>query len=249
MPDLAEVLDVPQVAERLHLSRYEVYRLIRSGTLDSHRHAGKILVPRDAVARLELAPRPAGRPFSATVSWALLTLLALHQHPDEVSDTTDELSSSRHWQICRYLQETEADELAGRLRRRARRRAYFAHPSLRHELLADRRFAPAGISALARVHADLVAGRDAPAEGYISTADLDAVVEAYGLLDDAPTTNVIVHVVDDLELVPTFLDDRTATTPVVALDLIESGDPRTVEAGLELWHHTVGTYRRGRADA
>ena len=236
MTDLSDALDVHQAAARLGVSRPEMYRLIGSGAVSAHKFADRWAIPVEAVRRAELSPRPIGRPFSIAASWALLRLVS---HLD-----VPELSPSRRSQLRRHLRDDDDRELAGRLRARASRRSLFAHPSSLPRLLADRAIVPSGTSALDEVDADLVIGGAPPAEGYVHARDEASLFKAHSLMGGLGATNVLLHVVDDAVDVP--LRVGVAVPAVVALDLIESGDPRSVGAGWTLWSQALAEVRRGR---
>lgn len=231
MVDLSQVLEVDEAAARLNVSRRELYRLIQEGALDAFEFAGRLAVPVEALRRLELAPRPVGRPFSPNAAWALLRMVS---HLD-----VPELSASRRSQLRRHLRDGHPDDLAGRLRSRAARHAWFVHPSMQRRLLDDQRFLPSGLSALDAVGADLVASEDV-VEAYVEADALAAVADEVGALDEAAVRNVVLHVVGDLSWVPQRIG--LAAPAVVALDLIESGDPRAVAAGHRLWREQLADY-------
>lgn len=236
MADLSQVLQVDEAAARLNVSRRELYRLIHEGALDAFEFAGRLAVPVDALRRLELAPRPVGRPFSPSSAWALLRMVShLEVHG---------LSASRRSQLRRHLRAGHPDDLAGRLRSRAARRSWFVHPSMHRRLLDDKRFVPSGFSALDAVGADLVASEDR-VEGYIEARQLAAAADEVGALDDSGIRNAVLHLVDDLAWLPQRMG--LAAPAVVALDLIESGDPRAVAAGHKLWRHQLADFE-GRDD-
>lgn len=235
MPNLTDVLDLPQAAQRLGVSRSEMYRLIDSGAVDAHKFAGRWFISVEELRRTESAPRPVGRPFSPAASWALIRLLSHLDVPD--------LSASRRSQLRRHLREDTSQELAGRLRRRALRRTLFAHPSALPRLLNDPAVVPSGLSALEEVGADLTVAEASVAEGYVHDRDVTRLVAAHALTQEPHSTNLVLHVVDDAAHVPTRVG--VAVPAMVALDLIESGDTRTAGAGWELWAQLLAEVRGG----
>lgn len=233
MSDLSNALDVDQAAQRLGVSRQGLYRLIADGAIDAHKFADRWVIPAAAVRRAELAPRPAGRPFSVPASWGLIRLMS---HLDAPS-----LSRSRLAQLRRHLREDDPRRLAGRLRNRALRKGFFAHPSVLPRLLADPRVVPSGVSALEEVGADLVVGLGGPSEGYVAAGKMASLLRDFKMAKAAGVENVVLHVVDDSVDVPSRM--RVAVPAVVALDLIESGDSRSVGAGWGLWADTLKAAR------
>lgn len=229
-----------EAAARLGVRREEIYRLIRSGVLPHDRVAGRIVISEGALRRLEATPRPVGRRFAATAAWTMLWMLSHRGLPNEVA-ALGHVSASRRSQLRRHLLAGDAMELASRLRGRARRESLYCHPAARERLLRAPEATPAGYSALEQVEADLIAGHDAPAEAYVGVQGFERLTKNLGLLRDAPERNVVLHVVDDLEMVPQSMG--AASPPVVALDLIESGDARAGAAGRQLWRDWLQRYR------
>lgn len=71
-------------------------------------------------------------------------------------------------------------------------------------------------------------------EGYVRAGQLDDVVKQFGLDDQSARPNVLLRVIDD-EVWPFEPGQRAASRAVVAVDLLESDDPRARRAGAELW--------------
>lgn len=239
--DLAEFVEVGDAAERLGVSEREIYRLVEGGVLSAGRFGGRVAVDEGSLRRVLLAPRPRGRPFAPGPAWAMLRMLSL----DDPSWGEQRLSASRVSQLRRHLRRDDVEDLAGRLRGRARRVAVFAHPSLLKRLDEIDAWVPSGGSALEDVRRDWsvnLVGRDLPAEGYVEGQSLEAVLGPLPNSDAPPgPVNVVAHVVERLSAVP--LRMGLAAPPVVALDLIESGDSRMVGAGLDLWRREVAQWR------
>lgn len=70
-------------------------------------------------------------------------------------------------------------------------------------------------------------------EGYVNDADLADLAVRYGLDEQAERPNVLLHVVVDASW-PFRRGQCWAGRAVVAVDLLESDDPRSQRAGAEL---------------
>lgn len=89
----------------------------------------------------------------------------------------------------------------------------------------------AGVSASAAHGVGLVVGDGF--EGYVRAGELDEFVERFGLDDQAARPNVLLRVVDDVAW-PFRRGQRAAGRAVVAVDLLESDEPRARRAGAEV---------------
>jgi len=234
MPVPLAGLSVREAAEELGVSPSAVRQLIAQGQVRASRFAGRIVIDPDHLRQVRAAARPAGRPFSVPAAWALLRLLA-DQQPGP-------LSASRLSQLRRHLRADDPQMLAGRLRRRADLAFYYVHPSLLDDLAAEPGYVLAGRSAAERVGADL-AGDGGPFEVYLPPAAAERLV-----LDDAAdpevavgVANLVVRIVEPGQL-PEH-EPGLAAAPVVALDLIESGESRAIGAGWRLWHDQLDAWR------
>lgn len=76
--------------------------------------------------------------------------------------------------------------------------------------------------------ADLLVGE--AFDGYVCASDLDELVSQFRLESQVDRSNVVLRVVDDL-VWPFGPGQRVAGRAVVAVDLLESDDPRTSRAG------------------
>lgn len=230
---LRDAVPVAEAASRLGVPADKLRALTRAGDVHAPRRAGRWFVPVAELRRLEGLPRPDGRPYTATSAWALLGLLA-GQHPAG-------LSPQRLSQLRRQLRQADAAELAGRLRHRARRQLAFVHPSQLPHLQADPRVVRSGWREAGSTDTPLLPADDVPADLYLAVCDLAALRERYLVADADEVANVVLRTVDDTVVVPSA--DGVAAPPVVALDLLETGDPRAVDAGLQLFGRLVQAHR------
>ncbi len=227
-------MSVAEAAARLGMSPAAIRHLVANGDLDAERFAGRISIPSQNVQRLGLAPRPSGRPFAPSGAWAILRMLS---HQD-----VEGLSAPRRSQLRRHLRDDDSEGLAGRLRARAVRHGWYVHPSLHDNLVASASWLSSGRSALEQVNANLIGRVDPLVEGYLPAADLDHLAEAVAADRSPVAANVIVRAVGEVADVPSRIG--VAAPAVVALDLIESGEARAVDAGWELWHGQMSRWRQ-----
>jgi hypothetical protein len=89
----------------------------------------------------------------------------------------------------------------------------------------------AGVSASAEQGVGLVV--EDGFEGYVRAGELDGIVERFGLDDRAARPNVLLRVIEEAAW-PFRRGQRAAGRAVVAVDLLESDDPRARRAGAEL---------------
>lgn len=227
--DFTDVLTVKQAAERLDLAPSELSRWVRRGDLQARKLGSQWFIPTCEVERARYLSWPVGRPFSERASWGILQLL---NHEPSVPE-----QPSRIWQLRRALRDhaDDVEQFAGKLRSRAERQLFYAHPAVMptlHDRIKQRDdIMLSGLSALGDMKdiSDLLPGHDT-VEAYVQSSKLPEVRSALGLVDDFPTYNVVLHVVNDEVAWPRF---RLGVAPpaLVALDLLESGEPRAVNEG------------------
>lgn len=164
-----------------------------------------------------------GRPLSARSSWAILKLLD-GQSPEGLSRS--ELGRARD----RLLRVAKA--APSELSARAEVHAFVVHRGVRDRLSNDPRLVLGGASAASHYRADLVALDEV--EGYVRAEDLGQLVREYALAPPAggARANVILRV--PVPGWPFNDGKRIASRPVVAMDLIDAGDERSVRAGRAL---------------
>jgi len=188
-------------------------------------HVGRAwVIDGDQLRRIEHRRFEAGRPWSPMSAWAVLAL-ADGDEPD-----LSPVGRSR----ARKRLAQGLDHVAGRLYSRAERQWFYAHPGVLQRLGEAPQVVRSGISAGAEHGADLVVGDGF--EGYVRAGDLDGLVPRFGLDDQADRPNVLFRVIADLAW-PFRPGQRSAGRAVVAVDLLESDEPRTRRAGTELLEH------------
>jgi excisionase family DNA binding protein len=211
--EVSELLSVREAADRLGLSEQAIRQMAASGRLDGLKRSGRWWLDARAVERERRHRAGPGRPLSPAMAWSVLLAasgepsapLARHEnHPARV----------RRWLAGHRL----PDE-AGRLRARARRERFDAHPSELARVLARDDVMKTGISAgeLVGLH-----GGDDEAEGYAPLSHRERMIAEHALVPgDGP---LLVRWVDD-ELWPVVGAD-IAPRVAVLVDLVEHDDPR-----------------------
>ena len=215
-------VSVLEAAEALGISARRVRALIDSGQIAARRSGRRVwLVDLDAARSARRRPRSAGQPISSRSAWAILDL-AEGRRPHGLS--ASEIGRAK--QRVRRL----ADLRPGALASRARVHRLRAHPGVLKRLGEDPALVLGGSSAAGRHGADLIAVDRV--EAYIRPEDLAAFVSRYALRQ-APDgrENVLIRVPSEWQF-PSGV--RDAPVAVVAVDLIDAGDERSVRAGRKL---------------
>ena len=221
MNELArEHVPVSQAGDLLDVHPSRVRAMIAHGQLRAQKLAGRWFVDRRSIESRRSQSAVDGRPFTEANAWALLCLSQGHQ-PDWIS----------RWErsrLRRRLRDDGIEGLAPRLRNRASRELFRAHPAILPKLHEDQRLVPSGVSAASDYQIDIVEPNGF--EAYVSRQDLGEVVEQ-NHLEPSRNPNVIFHVARSrwFDRCP-----REDVLPVVsALDLLEADDERSRRAGRE----------------
>lgn len=218
--NILEGMQVAEAAQALGLSEQRVRALLANGRLEGRKVAGRWFVFPDGIERLRQQQDVRGRQLSPSNAWALL-LAASGQDPEWLSP----------WDRSRLQDRLASDwqSWIPRLRDRARGVRFRAHPGSMKKLHSDRRLLLSGVSAAQQLGLDLI-GRDV-VEGYIRERDLAVLVREYKL-EESSRPNLILHVVVGNWF---FQKNQNEAPPaLVAVDLIESEDPRSRRAGNSL---------------
>ncbi len=216
----AEQIPVAEASVVLEVHPSRVRAMIAAGQLAANKVGGRWFVDRRSVENKRSQGSVDGRPFSEANAWALLCL-SEGKEPDWVS----------RWELSRLrrrLREDGLEKLAPRLRNRASKKQFRAHPSLLKKLREDPRLIPSGVSMAAEHQIDIVELN--AFEAYVSREDLEGVV-AQNYLEPSRGPNVIFHVAAAEWLQRCA---HHAMGPVVsAIDLFEADDEKSRRAGRE----------------
>jgi len=217
-----ELVSVGEAAAMLGVHPQRVHQRIREGSLPAEKVGHQWAVEKDDLRRIMNHTGP-GRPFSSKSSWDLLAVAASDQAASELSPSARSRARSRLRNLLIHASSAPLDDaaaqLAHALRNRAERTLFLASPRDLPDVRHDERVHLSGVS-LPESHMSAVA----VAEGYVSSDDLDALVDDY-LLSPAPRSraNVILHVVTSGTENPAIaaLDDVARSPLVLAADLAE----------------------------
>jgi len=218
------VLSVVDVAEELGVSPRRVRQMLADGVFSAERVGRAWVIDAEQLRQVEHRRPEVGRPWSPKSAWAVLAL-ADGEEPD--------LSPVERSRARKRLAQGLGG-VARRLGARAERRRFYAHPGVLDRLAEAPQVMRAGISAVAEHGVDLVAGDGF--EGYLRAGDLDELVSRFGLDDQAARPNVLLRIVSDV-VWPFRRGQGSAGRAVIAVDLLESDDPRARRAGAELLEH------------
>ncbi len=171
--------------------------------------------------RIALEPR-AGRRFTPARAWGLL-YLADGMMPDW-------LSPQDRWRLSSFIPRLRAGDLRAQLVARARARPFRAHPGLLDGLRSDEALMMTGISASAPLRLGLIGGDDS-VEAYVSENALEDIARRH-YLRPADDVNVVLRVAPSFGW--TWPALRVAPSAAVALDLLDSPEPRARQVGHDL---------------
>jgi len=215
-------LTVAQAAERLKVTPTTVRALIASGELPAKRLGHAWMIPADAVDRRWSRGSRHGRRFVPANAWALLFMAA--DMPAPWIDRHD------RWRLRRYLDTHRLIDIRAQLVDRGQPRSYRAHPGVMTALRTDPALMLTGPTGASEARLGLVGGAG-EVDAYVAAAALAAIVRRHHL---HPTRepNVTLRVVPDFGV--TWPPARIAPIPAIALDLMDSQEPRAQQVGADL---------------
>jgi hypothetical protein len=225
-----EVMGTAEAARRLGMSPQRVRALWHEGALSGRMMANRLLLDRVGVLDLAERDRPATRPLSARNAWTLLLMLA-----DEPSPWA---SASERSRLRRLVYTREERDLAALVRARARTIRLDGVVGAGGYVLRDGHVVPAGAT-LAHRWTDLVV--EGVTEVYATEFVARSLTDRLRLWLD-PQGPIVVHAVPD-DLGDLLRSRAEMPAPVVATDLLDSGDPRSQRAGEALWVKSVQRWR------
>ena len=216
-------VSVREAAQRLSVSPQRIRALAGGGRIPARKLGRDWAIDLDQIGRQDVGRPGRGRPLSARSCWAILDMLA--QKKPEGLSRSERLRA-------RARLESLADSAPGDLSARAEVFRYVIHRGLIERVATDPRIVLGGVSAASNYRADLVALEEI--EGYVRAEDLERLIGDHALL--LPSVGVRVNVLLRVPVPrwPFEEGERIASRGVVAVDLIDAGDDRSVRAGRKL---------------
>jgi excisionase family DNA binding protein len=224
------LLSVAEVAERLSVNPSRVRAMLASGVLGGEKVGGRWLVHDDSVSARERCPGERGRQLSAANAWGVLAIAS--------GKPASWLSASKQRHIRGLLDERGLFRFVPRLRHRARRLEFFAHPGVLRHLAASAEIVRTGASAASAHELGLVAGDELDA--YVAEASLSDLADRWALEPRRRNANLVLRALPD-GLWP--FDERIAPIAAVVVDLAENVDERSLRIGR---HHLEALDRERR---
>lgn len=216
-----------------------VHALARSGQL-AFRMAGRTrLIDPASVHRRKGQLRRAGRPMTSTAAWAaLLTDLGAEKW-DETCRRLG-LSAKQRYNLKGLIARTPAENWAALTKGRATVHRYRVRPAYIDEVLRWSGVVRSGVSATATHGLDLVAADEA--EIY-TDAETHRVLQAEFQLRARESGNMVLRVpAVPAACAQVVLDREVMPMAVVAIDLMDSEDPRSRRTANEIIEHLAGVH-------
>ena len=216
-------LTVAQAAQLLGVSANQVRQLIATGELEAVKAGPAWMIPHRAVESRRDIGWGAGRRLAPANAWALLLLAD--------GDEVPWLPRRTRWRLRHYLETHRLAGIRSRLVDRGRSRAYRAHPSLLNGLRDDPALMLTGATGAMARRLGLVGGAES-VDAYVGAGDLDGVVHRHHLRESRGVPNVTLRVVPPIGIA--WPPAHVAPVSAIALDLLESSEPRARQVGTEL---------------
>lgn len=220
--DDRDLLSTSDAARQLGVQPSRVRALLEAGELRGFKLGERWAVQAESIRERRAGFAPAGRLLEPANAWAVLALAS--------GDSAPALTADARWRLRRLLNKQGLAGLAPRMRRRAHRERYQAHPGVLAPLSQLPELVRTGISAAAAHGLDLAGGNELDA--YVSPLSRDELVRAYALEPVRAGGNVSLRVLLD-GLWPFVAHQAVAPLAAVALDLSEDADSRSLRAGDE----------------
>lgn len=221
MLEPVDLLPVADAAKLLNVSQRRVRQMLAAGALSGRRLGSVWLVDEASARDVARRRRAAGRPMSVENAWKAMVLASGCDLPR--GHGADRARLRRLLDMRGGL-----GPLLSAFGQRGDPVRLRAHPGVLSRLAGNDAVVLSGASAALHYGLDLVAANDL--EGYTRVGALDRLEQKYALERDA-YGNVLLRLVPDDVWIPA---GKHAPLAAVAVDLVESRDPRSRELGLQL---------------
>lgn len=236
-------IDVKEASRRLGVNDSRVRQLLRAGDLRGRHLGNSWLILAEDVARFQRNARRPGRPLAPKRAWAVLDLLDGGRGPW--------LSDSARSQVRRYvadLNDPGPEDWRAALRGRSRVLDVVAHPAAIERLRRVDGVRPVGPSAAVDRGFDLVALAEPIPEFYIAEEQWSDLSRPLALRE-GDESNLRVRVPHE---VWPFIDAGPSGRgwvgdAVLAADLLEAAEPRSVAAGGARLGELLASWQRERS--
>ncbi|MEV0592977.1 helix-turn-helix domain-containing protein [Nonomuraea cavernae] len=221
-----------EAAGLLGVTAGRVNAMARSGNL-AYRMAGRtrLIDPASVQRLLATNWRRPGRPLAPLSAWAaLLTDLGTV----DWSGLTRALGMSpqQRYKLKRLIARNPAENWDGLAKARAVVRRVRVRPAYLDEILRWDGVVPSGVSATARHGLDLIAAEEA--EAYLGDRTWRLLQKEFHLVS-SPSGNLVLRLPSVTENnLPVVIDREVMPVAVVAVDLLDSGDPRSRRTALQI---------------
>lgn len=238
-------IDVKEASRRLGVNDSRVRQLLRAGDLRGRRLGNSWLIRAEDLAQFQRSVRRPGRPLAPKRAWALLDLLD--------GGGAVWLQASARSQVRRYLSEwvaPEPDDWRAALRGRSRVLEVVAHPAAIDRMRRVDSVWVAGPGAAVGRGFDLVALGDPMPEYYVAEEHWPDLGSNLALRDGAEP-NLRVRLPNEVwpfaEVGPS--GRREVGDAVLAADLLEAAEPRSVSAGAARLGELLARWQCARSHA
>ncbi|MET8000920.1 helix-turn-helix domain-containing protein [Nonomuraea glycinis] len=228
-----------EAATLLGVTAGRVNRLARSGEL-AYRMAGRtrLIDPSSAQRLLATTRRRSGRPLAPQSAWAAL-LSDLGTVDWSRLTKALGMSPKQRYNLKRLITRSPAENWDRLAKARAVVHRVRVRPAYLDEILQWDGVVPSGVSATVRHGLDLIATEEA--EAYVSDQTWRLLQEEFHL-GSSPSGNLALRLPSvSEEILSVILDREAMPVAVVAMDLLDSGDPRSRRTASQIINRLLET--------
>ncbi|MFG1948171.1 helix-turn-helix domain-containing protein [Nonomuraea sp. NPDC048826] len=221
-----------EAADLLGVTAGRVNAMARSGNL-AHRMAGRtrLIDPASVQRLLTTNWRRPGRPLAPSSAWAALLSDLGTAGWSELTRALG-MSPQQRYKLKRLIARSPAGNWDGLAKARAVVHRVRVRPAYLGEILQWDGVVPSGVSATARHGLDLIAAEQA--EAYLGDHTRRLLEKEFHLVS-SPSGNLVLRLPSVTEPhLCVVLDREVMPAAVVAVDLLDSGDPRSRRTALQI---------------